>query len=138
MARKGTAVAAPAEDEGGLRSRMHLHDALVAYIEETYSVDMNKLPANEVVAWAFAKRNEWRATDGYRELLEEHRAEAEATKAEKAAARAAKPKAEKATKAKKATKKVAAPRKAAPAKKVAGKKAAPRKATKGATEDPFA
>lgn len=135
MARKATAQAAePEVEEGGIRSRMYLHEALAGYIEATYDVELNSLTAPEIIAWAFAKRNEWRATDAYGDLKEAHAEEAAAAKAERAAARAAKPKAEKAAKATKTTKKAAA--KKAPAKKAAPRKAA-KKSAGGGSESPF-
>jgi hypothetical protein len=134
---------AEVEEEGGLRSRMYLHEALVEFIEANYDVDLSKVSPAEVIAWAFAKRNEFRGKDdpkqrkAYEGLLAERKKEAEAEKAERAALRAAAAKEKgdkapaKATKkapAKKATKKAAAPRKAAAKK--GGAKA-------GATENPF-
>lgn len=141
MAARAKAVEV-AEDEGGLRSRMYLHEALVEYVNETYGVDLDKLPAAEVVAWAFAKRNEFRGANdpkqrkAYEAILEERRGEAEAEKAERAALRAAAAKEKKDAAPAKATK---APAKAAKAAK-ATKKAAAKKATakKGGGENPFA
>lgn len=130
MARKAKTEAAATEDEGGLRSRMWLHEALVEYINDTYDVDLDKLSAAEVIAWAFAKRNEFRGAgdDKRRKVYEQLVASHAAEKPAKAAGAT-----KKAAKATKATKKAAG----------ATKKASPRKATKKATastateESPF-
>lgn len=122
------------EDEGGLRSRMYLHEAFVQWILDEFGVDLDTLSAAEIVAWRAAKNNAWRKTDTYHELVAEKGAEREAAKAERAAAKASKPAAAK--KATKATKK--APAKKAPAKKAAAKKASKRTAAAAASEDdPF-
>jgi hypothetical protein len=88
---KAAVVEEEAAEEGGLRSRMYLHEGLVEYINETYDINLDELTAAEIVAWAFAKRNEWRKTDGYAELKAEHAAEEpeEAPPVKKAAAKKA-------------------------------------------------
>lgn len=110
-------------EEGGIRSRMHLHKALAEYLGDNYGIT-DKSSAADTIAAAFAKRNEWRATPEYLKLREEHAGEPR-----KAAG------AKKAASPRKATKKAAA------AKKSPAKKAAPRKATKkaggGGGENPF-
>lgn len=132
MARAATKeVEDTTEDEGGLRSRMYLHEDLVDYINTEYGVDLDTLSAAEVVAFAFAKRNEWRKTERYASIKEEHAS----TNGDEAAPA-------KKTAPKKATAKKAAPAKStakkAPAKKATG---GVRKATRGAAaseeENPF-
>lgn len=119
------------EEEAGLRSRMFLHEALVEYINETYGVDLDTLSAAEVVAWAFAKRNEFRGNKdetqraAYEALLEANKPEPKPVKEKTEAA-------EKPAKATKATK-TAAAKKATPVKKATKKAAAA-----SADEDPFA
>lgn len=138
------------EEEGGLRSRMYLHEAFVEWANEEYGIDLDSLSAAEIIAWFAAKRNTWRKdeTSNYLATLDQHASEKEDRDAARAAAReaaaAAKPeKTKKATKkatAKKAggaTKKAAAKKtaaKKAPAKKTASKRTA---ATATDEEDPF-
>lgn len=124
--------------EGGLRSQMYKHEAMVEWVNEQYGVDLDTLSAAEVIAYAFASRVEWRKSDEYKGVVEAHAEEAAAAKEEKAKARAAKAAEAKAEKA--SAKKEAAPKKAAKATKAAKKTA--KKATKAskaaATEDnPF-
>lgn len=145
-------AATEVEEASGPRSQMWKHEAMVDWINSYDEVDLDTLDAATIIAYAFARRVEWRASETYQELVAEHAAEAEAEKARKAAARkeaaaAAKAAAEaeaeadaapvkkaaKATKAAKASKATKATKatKAPPAKRAA-------RATKAAAEDPFA
>lgn len=142
--------------EGGLRSQMWKHDAMVEWINETEGVTLDEMTAGEIIAYAFAKRVAWRNSDTYQDLVTSHKAEAaeaaEARKAEREAA-AEKRKAEKAAakaaadaEAEKAEKTTAKATKT-PAKATAAKATkTPAKATKtarkttkatGTEEDPF-
>jgi membrane protein involved in colicin uptake len=135
------------EEEGGLRSQMYKHEAMVGWINEQDGVDLDSLSAAEIIAYAFARRVAWRKSDEYKTLVAGRSEVVAQEKAEKKAAREALAKekaeakaAEKAAKAEAAAK--ATPAKAAaakaPAKKATPAKKAPaaKKAAKG-TEDPF-
>ncbi len=80
-----------AEYVPGQRSQEWLHLAHVEFIEAEYDIDLNKLPANEVIAIAFATRRDYRASEIYSDAKEAHAAEVEeakeAAKAEREAAR---------------------------------------------------
>lgn len=123
-----------AAEETGLRSQMWKHEDLAGYLTEEGLIDAESSQA-EVIAAAFAKRNEYRRSDRYTELVEEHRAEAEQAKEAKAAARAkAKAEREAAAAEAKAEKEAAkaaakADKEAKPAKKTAAKKTAAKKTT---------
>jgi hypothetical protein len=145
------------EVEGtGLRSQMWKHEAMVEWLSEVKEYgDLSEWSPAEVIAIAFAHRNEWRRTDTYRNLVESHAAEAEEARAAKAAAReeekAAKAAEREAAKAEKEAAKAAAAegKETAKATKPAAGKAtkAPAKAVRKAskatakrsasTEDPF-
>lgn len=135
------------EEEGGLRSQMYKHEAMVGWINEQDGVDLDTLSAAEIIAYAFARRVAWRKSDVYEALVAGHagvvaqekaerKAAREAAAKEKAEARA-KEKAEKAAAAEKATPAKAAAAKAPAKKATAAKKAAPAKKAAKATEDPF-
>lgn len=138
------------EEQSGPRSQMWKHEAMVPYLESEFGVTLSKCSPAEIIAMAFARRNPWRASDTYANLVESHKGDAEAAKAERAAEReaakaeraeaAATAKAEKQAAAAKA--KAEAPAKA-PAKKATKATKAPAKATKASkaaapAEDPFA
>lgn len=76
-------------EEGGLRSQMWKHTAMVDFINERDGVTLDELSAADIIAYAFARRVEWRQSDTYRELVESHKATAQEEKAAKAEARAA-------------------------------------------------
>ena len=104
------------------RSQMHKHEDLVDYLTSEGHINPKSTQA-EVIAAAFANRNEYRSTDRYRNLVDTHRASAEQAKAQRAAEREA-AKAQKAAEAEAA--KTAEPK----ATKAAASKAAPAKAAK--------
>lgn len=95
--------------EAPSRSRMYLHEDLVAYLKEQYGFDADL----ETVMWVGAKKAEWRKTARYRKLVSENKAAPRAKKAAGTTKKAAGTrKATKPPAAKKATK-AASPRKAA-------------------------
>lgn len=121
-------------EEGGLRSQMWKHSAMVDFINKRDDVDLDTMTAAEIIAYAFARRVEWRQSETYQEIVEAHKATAQEEKAAKAearaaaaAAKAAEKEAEKATKAEKAEK---APAKATKATKTPAKATKATKATK--------
>ena len=128
---KAAAVETEVEEEGGLRSQMWKHEAMVDWINANDGVDLDTLSAADIIAYAFARRVEWRKSDTYRSLVEEYRqsaaeesaqrkAAAAAAKAERDAAKAAEAKATPApAKATKTAAKKAAATKATPAPKKA-------------------
>lgn len=132
------------EVEGGPRSQMWKHEAMVSWINKEFDVDLDKMSAAEVIAYAFAHRVAWRKSDTYKSLVAERAdvvaAEKAERQAEKEAEREAKKEAKAAEKAAKAAKAEKAP--AAKATKAPAKKAA--KSTKkggkaaSTSEDPFA
>lgn len=77
------------EEQGGLRSHMYKHEAMVAWINEQEGVDLDTMTAAEVIAYAFAKRVAWRQSDEYKQAIAEHAEAVEAEKAERQAAREA-------------------------------------------------
>lgn len=113
------------ETEGGPRSQMWKHEAMVEWLTKQTGVDMNTLSAAEVIAYAFAHRVAWRKSTQYRSLVDGRQAqvaqEREARAAERAQAAEARKAEREAAKAAKATKASKEPAKAA-------------KATKGATK----
>jgi hypothetical protein len=76
------------EETGGPRSQMWKHEAMVEWLNEQYGVDLDTLSAAEIIAYAFAKRVEWRRTDIYRNLVNSRAETVEAEKAAKAEERA--------------------------------------------------
>lgn len=146
------------EEGTGIRSQMHIHEAMVPWLEAEYGIDMSELSVAEILAYGFAKRNAWRATETYAKVIEDHKAgaaerEAEAAAEKEAAKEAKKAEREAAAEAKATAKAEAAAAKKAeaekaekPAKATKAEKAAPapakaaKKASKGAKteEDPFA
>lgn len=145
-------VEAEATEEGGLRSQMWKHEAMVEWLNEQNEIDLNEMSAAEIIAYAFAQRVAWRKSDVYRNLVagraeavEAERAEAAkareeakaAKAAEKAAAKAEKEakaaEAAKGTETAKATKATKGTAKAAPAKATRGSK----KAAASSGENPF-
>lgn len=130
------------EEEGGLRSQMWKHEAMVEWINSEEEVDLDTLSAAEVIAYAFARRVAWRKSEVYQNLVAERQTAAEAEKAAKAeareaaaAARAEEKAAAKAAKAEKAEK-GAAPAKAAK-KATKATKATKKGAASGGDENPF-
>lgn len=124
-------------EEGGLRSQLWKHEAMVEWINEAEGVDLDTLSAAEVIAYAFARRVAWRQSDTYRELVAEHatniEAEREAKAQERAEAKAAKDAEKAAAKAAEAAKADTA--KSTPAAKKAASTTKPvAKATKKATK----
>jgi hypothetical protein len=129
------------EETSGPKSQSWKHEAMVDWINSTYGVDLDTLTAAEIVAYAFAYRNAWRATDTYRSLIDGRKGQAEAEKAERKAARdAAAAERKAAAAAEKAAAKKAAPAKAAAKKapaKAAAKKAPAKKAAATTGDNPF-
>jgi hypothetical protein len=140
------------ESQTPTRSQTYKHNDLVAWLTENGHITPDSSQV-EVVAAAFARRNEYRATDRYRALAEagdpEKAAKAEAAAAakaeakvqkdaERAAVKAEKEAAREAAKAEKAAKaqKEAAP--AAPAKATKTSKKASKATADSGDEDPFA
>lgn len=112
------------EEEGGLRSQMWKHEAMVSWLNEQEGVDLDTLSAAEIIAYAFARRVEWRKSDTYRNLVASHATEAEAAREAKAAERAEAAAARKAAKEAEAAEKAAAKETDAAPSKAAAKKAA--------------
>lgn len=144
MARKSKAAEVEVEETeevaGVSRSAMHIHEAMVEWLESNGYLTGDESTA-EVVAVAFAKRNEWRKSEEYAEVKEEYASTREAEKEAKAAARAERAAAkaaaeeddeEEAPKPKKGKK--AAASKAAPAK---AKKAKRKSKSADTDDDPF-
>lgn len=102
------------EEEAASRSQMWRHELFVEWAQSE-GVNLESQSAVDVIAYFAANRNNFRATDLYRNGVEEHRGEAEAQKAARAEARANKP---------------AKPAKAAKTAKKAPAKKAPTKAAK--------
>jgi len=135
-------------ESAGLRSQMWKHEDIVEWLTELGIIDERSTQAEVIAAFA-AKRNEYRRTDRYRALVDNHAAERAAAKeakaAERAAAKEAKAAERAAAKEAKAAERAAAkeaeaseseaPKKASP-KKASAKKAAVNPTTGG--EDPFA
>lgn len=123
------------EEEGGLRSQLFKHEAQAEWINGEYGIDLDELPASEIIAYAYATRVAWRKTDTYKELVSEHKgAAAEAAETKKIAA-AAKAAEKAAAKAEAAAAKEAVTEAPAPAKKATKATAtkatpAPQKATR--------
>jgi hypothetical protein len=106
----------------GARSQLAVHEGQVEYLRGE-GVDVDNLSPAELIAAAYATRNEWRRTDAYRTVkaasTTEKAAEREAAKAARAEAVAAKKAERDAAKAAKAAEKAAkaeAPAEAKPAK----------------------
>jgi hypothetical protein len=138
-----------AEETSGPRSQMWIHEGMVDWLQEEYEVDFDTLSPAEVIALAFARRNEWRRTETYAALKAGRAEQREAEKAERAAAaeaRKAERQAAAAAKAEAAKAEKAAEKPAAKASKTTAKKATAstrkgRTAAKGkasTSEDPFA
>lgn len=111
-------------EETPMRSQMWKHEDFVEWATEEGYLDPKADQASTIAVFA-AKRNEYRKTDRYRDLVESHREEAAEAKAAAAKERKEKAAAAKAEKAE--TKK-------APAKKTAAKKTTARK-RKASTEE---
>lgn len=75
------------EEEGGLRSQMWKHEAMVEWINDQDEVDLDTLSAADVIAYAFARRVAWRQSDVYKSLVAGRAEIVEAEKAERAKAR---------------------------------------------------
>jgi len=132
-------------ESAGLRSQMWKHEDIPEWLTELGIIDERSTQAEVIAAFA-AKRNEYRRTDRYRALVDNHAealsAEREERAAERAAAKEAKAAERAAAKEAKAAEaseseapKKASPKKASP-KKASAKKAAVNPTTGG--EDPFA
>ncbi len=90
MAKKTKAAPAPEpeaeETVPASRSRMWLHEGMKVWLDEQTGEDLDTYSAADIISLAFAKRNEWRDSDEYQELLDEHGvARRGAAKVEKAA-----------------------------------------------------
>lgn len=76
MARKPKAAPAPEpeveETETKSRSRMWLHEGMVEWLNDQVGEDINTYGAADIISLAFAKRNEFRDSDEYQALLDEH------------------------------------------------------------------
>lgn len=86
-------------EETPLRSQMWKHEDFVEWASEDGYLDSDAEQAMTIAVFA-AKRNEYRKTSRYRDLVESHREEAEEAKKTAAAERKAKRDAEKAAEAK--------------------------------------
>jgi hypothetical protein len=151
MAVKEQEIEEAEAEEVALRSQIWKHEAMVEWLNEQFEIDLDSLPAAEVIAYAFAKRVEWRKSNDYLSLVDDYRTETAQRKEQEAAAREA-AKLEK--EAEKAAEKAAAaeadedgdsepPAKTGRAKKAAATPAAPTKATRkgkasAGEESPFA
>lgn len=81
-----TEVETTEAEEGGVRSQMWKHEAMVEWVNSESNVDLDAMSAAEVIAYAFAKRVAWRKSDTYRTLVDGHsESVAEAKAAEKLA-----------------------------------------------------
>lgn len=131
----------------GLRSRMYLHEGFVQWYLDEYDIDLEEASAAEVIAHFAARRNEFRKSEFYVNMIAEHveaqeaekaeRAQArEAAKAERAAAKAAEKEAKAAAKAAKDAEESEAAPKATKATKA--KKAGKAKKASSGDADPFA
>ena len=127
-------------ESAGLRSQMWKHEDIVEWLTELGIIDERSTQAEVIAAFA-AKRNEYRRTDRYRALVDNHAEALSAEREERAAERAAAKEAKAAERAAAKEAKAAeaseseAPKKASP-KKASAKKAAVNPTTGG--EDPFA
>lgn len=54
------------------RSRMWLHEGMKVWLDEQTGDDIDTYSAADIISLAFAKRNEWRDSDEYQALLDEH------------------------------------------------------------------
>lgn len=141
------AVEEVVEEEAGLRSQMWKHEAMVDWINANDGVDLEQENAATIIAYAFARRNQWRRSEEYLALVEDHKAEAiaeaqaraearEAERAAREAEKAAEAEAEeKSAKPAKATKATAPKATKTPAKATKATKAAKTKVAAG--DSPF-
>lgn len=117
-------------EETPMRSQMWKHEDFVEWATEEEYLDPKADQATTIAVFA-AKRNEYRRTERYRDLVEEHRESAAEAKQAAAAERKAKKEAEKAKEKPAAAKK-------APAKKTAAKKTtSKRRGAAASEENPF-